>query len=121
MSDETRIGTVLYLFDGAYRPHDDSVSQAERWRGRFCPHVITGETRGEWLLAAGDGGWYEVNKKTLKLCGRDTGDLRMYTAQQVTDRVWEDIHRTALLLLIEKANAATLRKAADAIGYHPDE
>lgn len=123
MSDEIGIGTVLYLYDDRYRTRNTEVSPAERERACYRPHTITGETRGKWLLGGDDGGWYEANKKTLKMSGADRryATPQFYTARQVEDRLWDVQHRRVLVRLVERADAATLREVAAAIGYHPDE
>lgn len=116
MRDEIRVGDTLYISDYWAQP----ASTPERERARYESHTITGETHGKWLLGADDGGWYEVNKRTLKLCGRDETRIA-YTAQQLEVRMWERIHRPALARLVLEADVATLQKVAEVVGYHPNE
>ena len=108
----------MYLYEAWPHGGDTPI---ERERAKFCPHAITGETPGKWLLAAGDGGWYEVNKRTLLMSGARDGNRQFYTARQVEVRLWDMQHRRAIVRLIEYADVATLQKVATTIGYHPDE
>lgn len=95
-TDEIGIGTVLYMNTAPLREY-----------------TITDETRGTWVL--GDGR-FRVNKSTLKVADRD-GGYQFYTAQQIEELRWNHIHRAAIVKLIWAADAATLRKVAQAVGY----
>lgn len=111
MSDEIGIGTVLYVYED-WRRHVDGDTPAKKERARYRPHAIAGETRGTWVLADN---WGAVNKRTLTTTGRDK--VRMYTAQQVEDRIWHHLHRHAIVRRVAEADTATLKQIAALLGY----
>lgn len=113
-TDEIGIGTTLYLYDDRYRAGETPL---ERERACYRPHVITGETRGKWLTRHG-----EINKRTLLISERSPyGARQFYTVTQVEDRLWDSVHRRALVRLIECASVDQLRAVAAAVGYDAGE
>lgn len=106
IADEIGIGAILYVHED-WRRVDGTP--AERERAKYRPREIRAATRTRWTLENG----LSISRETLK--GRD--GQRFYTAQQVEDRIWERVHCPTLLRLIEQADAATLRRVAEAAGY----
>lgn len=104
--EEIGIGTVLYAHED-WRRVDGTP--AERERAKYRPREIRAATRTRWTLEND----LSISRETLK--SRD--GQRFYTAAQVEDHIWLHAHRPALLRLVDRADAATLRKVAEAVGY----
>lgn len=112
MEDAIGIGTTLYIYENWHR----SATIAQE-RASYKPYTITGETRGKWLLATDDGGWYEVNKKTLQVCGTSKYPMYAYTAQQMDERIWDGAGRAELVRTVQNASVDLLKQIAALVGY----
>ena len=91
------IGETLYIYD-------------RYSRNEVRPVTITGETRMSWMSARGD----KIDKKTM--CMRGDSTYRVLTLAQLKDEEWARSHRREIVILIERADAATLRKYAVLLG-----
>lgn len=118
---EVKIGDTLYRFDQnrrRYRAGPDGRSSGPPiYSEHFEPLVITGETKQSWLCREGYGD-AKVNKKTLR---ESNGGFAYswFTKAQMEDNIWRHEHRHRIREMLDRADAATLRRVAEAIGYSP--
>lgn len=103
----TKIGDKIY--------HQRTIrrSDGSRWEGG----VITGETKGTWLIKKD---WYEqsVNKKTM-LSPRDRlgSQDRYYTEQGMLDKIFCDQHARDIAAAVSVcADPSVLREIAKLVG-----
>ena len=120
MTDEVKIGDILYRFDENRRVYDKpGLGGKIIYAEHFTPFEVVGETRGTWLVRSLKGSWeIRVNKKTLctPAKGGRSGD-RFYTAEGRSDNIWRRVHVHWLVRRVEQADTATLKRIAEIVGY----
>jgi hypothetical protein len=104
VAEELKVGDTIYRFDEYRRVYkrdeNGRASGGPIYREHFMPVKITGEGPRSWT--------------------RCTQPSDYYTAQSVEDAVFVHCHGYKIRALIDRCNAAELRKIAEIIGYQPE-
>jgi len=114
MTEEIGIGTRLWRFDENRRVYRDRHSPPV-YEEHFVPDVITGETKGTWLI-----GRLTVNKRTLREPSRGGfSGCQWFTDAGKVAKIWAKHHRREIVDKVDRCDVPTLRKIAELLDGSP--
>lgn len=106
---------IIWVKDENNRVYHDRNGVKQRYpiyREFWQPQEVVSETKQNWVLSSGR----EVSKSPEKR----PRTIYAFTEQEVEDDVWVNSHRHKLIRELERADASTLKKVAELIGYKAD-
>lgn len=102
----------IWIYDSNRRSYVDengNKTHSPVYRYSWMKHKVTGETTRSWLL--------EYGQKAPKKPNQWQRDSYAYSEQELEDFIWVNDKALEIAAIVRKADAQTLRKVAEVIGY----